>query len=144
MNQARNAADLIGRILLALFFIPSGIGKLTAYAGTAAFMSTHGVPGILLPLVILTEVGGGLLVLFGWHTRIAAFLVGGFSILAVLVFHLHPTDDAGRIIQLAELAVGGGLWVLAAHGPGGWSLDAALARGSSGGITRDDTVSRSV
>jgi putative oxidoreductase len=123
MHQVRNALDIIGRILLAYFFIPGGIEKIGGYAGTAGYMSAHGVPGFLLPLVIILEIGGGVLLLAGWQTRIAAFLLGGFSILAVLIFHLHPSDSAGQIIQVAELAVGGGLWAIAAHGAGGWSVD---------------------
>ncbi|TAM89762.1 MAG: DoxX family protein [Candidimonas sp.] len=128
MNTVYNALDLLGRIFLAAFFVPSGIAKIAGYTGVVAYMTSHGVPGFLLPFVILAEVGGGSLVLLGWRTRIAALLLGGFAILAVLVFHLNPTDGTGRIIQMAELAVGGGLWVLAAHGAGGWSLDATVAR----------------
>jgi putative oxidoreductase len=124
MHQVRNALDIIGRILLAYFFIPSGIEKIGGYAHMAAYMSAHGVPSFLLPLVIILEIGGGVLLLVGWQTRIAAFLLGGFSILAVLIFHLHPADSAGQTIQVAELAVGGGLWAIAAHGAGGWSVDA--------------------
>lgn len=128
MNQIHNALALIGRIAFAAFFIPSGIAKITGYAGMVAYMGAHGVPGELLPLVILTEVLGGLLVLVGWHTRIVAFLLGGYSALAVLIFWLHPTDPVGQIVRSAEFAVGGGFWVLAAHGGGGWSLDALIAR----------------
>lgn len=127
MNTLHNGLDLVGRILLAAFFIPSGIVKIGAYGGIAAYMTAHGVPAFLLPLVIFTEIVIGLAVLVGWRTRTAAFLLGGYSILAVLIFHMHPADDTGRIIQMAELAVGGGLWVLAAHGARGWSLDHWLA-----------------
>lgn len=132
MNHIHNALALIGRIAFAAFFIPSGIAKITGYAGMTAYMTAHGVPGGLLPLVILTEVGGGVLVLVGWHTRIVAFLLGGFSALAVLLFWLHPSDAVGQIVRSAEFAVGGGLWVLAAHGGGGWSLDGWLARRRTG------------
>ena len=56
----RGAADLAGRTLLALLFVISGLGKLAAYAGTAGYMESVGVPGALLPLVIALEVLGGL------------------------------------------------------------------------------------
>lgn len=128
MQHAYNALDLIGRILLAWFFIPSGIEKITGYAGMAAYMTAHGVPSFLLPVVIVLEIVGGLMVLFGWRTRIAGFLLGGFSIIAVLIFWLHPADQIGQIVRAAELAVAGGLWVLAAHGARGWSLDAVFDR----------------
>lgn len=127
MNQIHNALALLGRIAFAAFFIPSGIAKLTGYAGMAAYMAAHGVPTWLLPLVIVTEIGGGLLLLLGWHTRIVAFLLGGFALIAVLVFWLHPTDPVGMIVRSAELAVAGGLWFIAARGDDGWSLDGLLA-----------------
>jgi putative oxidoreductase len=128
MNPIHNALALLGRIAFAAFFIPSGIAKLTGYAGTAAYMAAHGVPTWLLPLVIITELGGGLLLLLGWHTRIVAFLLGGFSLVAVLLFWMHPTDQIGMIVRSAELAVAGGLWFIAARGDDGWSIDGLLAR----------------
>lgn len=133
MNPVHNALALLGRLAFAAFFIPSGLAKLTGYAGTAAYMTAHGVPAWLLPLVIITELGGGLLLLVGWHTRIVAFLLGGFSIVAVLLFWLHPTDEVGMIIRSAELAVAGGLWILAARGDDGWSIDGLLARRAANG-----------
>lgn len=124
MNNIYNAADLLGRIFLVVLFIVAGIGKIGGYAGTAGYMAAHGVPGFLLPLVILTEVGGGILILLGWRTRIVAFLLAGFTILALLIFHQHIATKADQIIVLAELAVAGGFLVLVAHGAGAWSLDA--------------------
>jgi putative oxidoreductase len=82
---------------------------------------------MLLPLVIVLEIGGGILVLLGWHTRIASLLLAGFTILALLLFHL-PVTAENQIVFLAELGVAGGFLVLAAHGPGAWSLDTWLAR----------------
>ncbi len=124
MNSLQKSADLLGRILLVVLFLPSGIGKILDYSGTIAYMATAGVPGFVLPLVILTEVGGSIAILLGWHTRIAAFLMGGFTLLAVLIFHHNPADHAEKIIALAEIAVAGGLLVLCAHGAGPWSVDA--------------------
>lgn len=131
MNTLRSFLDVLGRILLVVLFIPSGIGKIFNYTGTIAYMATAGVPGFLLPLVILTEVGGGVAILLGWHTRIAAFLMAGFTLLAVLIFHHNPADHAEKIIALAEVAVAGGFLVLCAHGAGGWSLDARRKRASA-------------
>lgn len=128
MSYLVNIIEVIGRILLAYFFIPSGISKITGYTATAALMTSHGIPSFLLPLVILTEIGGGLLMLVGWQTRIVAFLLGGYSFIAIAIFWLHPTDALGHLIQTAELAAAGGVWVLAARGSGPWSLDAFFAR----------------
>lgn len=121
MDTIRPALDLLGRILIAIFFVPSGIQKIFGYAGMGQYMTAAGVPDFLLPLVIILEIGGGLLILLGWHTRITAFLLGGFCVLAVLFFHLHPFD---QIVFFAELALAGALFAMASHGAGAWSLDA--------------------
>ena len=127
MKTFTHSADLLGRLFLVLLFLTAGFGKIGGYAGTAAYMAANGVPGLLLPLVIVLELGGGILVLLGWHTRIASLLLAGFTILALLLFHL-PVTAENQIVFLAELGVAGGFLVLAAHGPGAWSLDTWLAR----------------
>jgi len=129
MKTFTHSADLLGRLFLVLLFLTAGFGKIGGYAGTAAYMAANGVPGLLLPLVIVLELGGGILVLLGWHTRIMSLLLAGFTILALLLFHL-PITAENQIVFLAELGVAGGFLVLAAHGPGAWSLDAWLARRS--------------
>ncbi|HEX7325211.1 MAG TPA: DoxX family protein [Rhodanobacteraceae bacterium] len=123
-----DAADLLGRIFLVVLYATAGIGKLGAYSGTAAYMASHGVPGLLLPLVILTELGGSALILLGWHTRIVAFLLAGFTLLALIFFHFPFHGEGQQIVVFAELAAAGGFLALVAHGAGGWSLDALRAR----------------
>ncbi|HEY9111111.1 MAG TPA: DoxX family protein [Rhodanobacteraceae bacterium] len=127
MKTLTNGADLLGRLFLVPLFLTAGFGKIGGYAGTAAYMAANGVPGMLLPLVIVLEIGGGILILLGWHTRIVSLLLAGFTILALLLFHMPVTAD-NQIVMLAELGVAGGFLLLAAHGPGAWSLDAWLAR----------------
>jgi len=127
MKTFSNSADLLGRLFLVLLFLIAGFGKIGGYAGTAAYMAANGVPGLLLPLVIVLEIGGGILVLLGWHTRIVSLLLAGFTILALLLFHM-PVTAADQIVVLAELGVAGGFLLLAAHGPGAWSLDTWLVR----------------
>ena len=127
MKTLSHGSDLLGRLFLVLLFVISGFGKIGGYAGTAAYMAANGVPGLLLPLVIALEIGGGILVLLGWHTRIASLLLAGFTILALLLFHM-PVTAENQIVFLAELGVAGGFLVLAAHGAGAWSLDAWRVR----------------
>jgi uncharacterized membrane protein YphA (DoxX/SURF4 family) len=69
---------LLARAMLAYIFIVEGAGKIAVYSGVADYMQAHGVDGRLLPLVILTELGGGLLVLIGLKTRWAAIELFGF------------------------------------------------------------------
>jgi putative oxidoreductase len=86
------------------------------------------VPAFLLPLVIVTELGGGLMVLGGLMTRRAAFALAGFAILTALIFHNDGADVEQTINFEKNLAIAGGFLVLAARGPGSWSLDRWLAR----------------
>ncbi|PTW61588.1 putative oxidoreductase [Breoghania corrubedonensis] len=127
-DALKNPIDLAGRLLIAFIFVFSGWGKLTAYSGTAAYMASHGVPTILLPLVILTELGGGLLIAFGYQTRLIAFLMAGFAVLTALFFHFHPGDQAQMINFMKNLSIAGGFLFLAANGAGAWSLDGLRAR----------------
>ena len=86
--------DLGARILLGLMFVVAGIGKLgEGYAGTAGYMESMGVPGALLPLVILTEIGAGLLIIIGLQTRLAALALAGFTLLAAIIFHSNFADQ---------------------------------------------------
>ncbi len=128
MNKLENSADLAGRVLLAAIFLLSGISKITGYAGSQAYMESAGVPGILLPGAILLEVGGALAIIAGFQTRLAALALAGFSIAAALLFHLKFGDQVQFIMFMKNLAIAGGLLVLAARGAGAWSLDRRLAR----------------
>src|SRR6266511_3957086 len=76
-STVKNASEVAGRSLLSLLFLLSGVGKVGAYAGTAAYMSSLGVPSILLPIVIATEVLGALAIILGWQTRVTALLLAG-------------------------------------------------------------------
>ena len=113
----------IGRVLLAIMFIQAGITKIFGYAGAQEYMEAHGVPGMLLPLVILVEAGAGLGVLLGFFTRGSALLLAGFCILAALLFHLKPDDQMQMISFMKNMTIAGGFLVLAGAGPGALALD---------------------
>ncbi|USG62928.1 DoxX family protein [Sneathiella marina] len=115
--------NLIGRILVAALFLPAGVSKLANYSGMQQYMESGGVPGILLPLVILLEIGGGLALIVGWQTRIAAFLLAGFCVVSGILFHFQPEDQIQMILLMKNIAVAGGLLVLVGVGAGTFSLD---------------------
>jgi putative oxidoreductase len=128
---AVDTAALVGRILLALIFILSGYGKLTGFTGTAAFMTSKGLPfaEVLAALSIAVELGGGLAIVFGWKVREAAALIFLWMIPVTLIFHnplgLDPALAKQQMIHLQKnLAIMGGLLGLFAFGPGGFGLDA--------------------
>lgn len=115
--------DLVARILLAQIFLIAGIGKIMAYAGTQAYMAAMGVPGALLPLVILLEIGGGLALIIGWKTRWVAYALAAFSVVAALIFHHNLGDTVQRIMFMKNLAMAGGFLLLAINGTAGLSVD---------------------
>lgn len=124
----KNSAELAGRVLIALMFLLSGIGKITGYAGTAGYMAAMGVPGVLLPLVILTEVGGAIAIILGWQTRIVAFLLAGFTLVAAALFHNNFADQIQMIMFLKNVSIAGAFLLLLVHGAGRYSLDARAGR----------------
>lgn len=127
MNKLYDFSELAGRVLIAAIFIISGLGKIGGYAGTQGYMEAMGVPGALLPLVILTEVGAGLLVVLGLWTRLSALALAGFSLLSAVLFHANLGDQMQQIMFLKNVAIAGGFLFLFAHGAGRLSLDARRA-----------------
>ena len=121
-------ATLLGRVGLSLIFIISGFGKIAAYAGTQQYMESQGVPGALLPLVILAELGGGLAILGGFFTRWVALALAGFSVISALLFHHNFGDQMQSINFMKNIAMAGGFLVLFAHGAGAYSIDALRSR----------------
>ena len=123
MNQLQAIAAPIGRIFLELMFVTSGFSKISGYAGTQGYMEAMGVPGALLPLVIALELLGGLAVMLGWHTRIAAFLLAGFSLLSALLFHDNFGDQMQMIMFMKNISIAGGFLMIVAMGGGAFALD---------------------
>lgn len=109
-------ALIASRVLLAQLFIISGFGKITGYAGTQGYMQAMGVPGALLPLVILVELGGGLLLVAGLFTRWVALALAGFTLVSALIFHTHFADQIQMIMFMKNLSITGGLLLLAFPG----------------------------
>ena len=115
-------SSVIARVLLAHIFILAGMNKIMGYAGTQGYMESMGVPGMLLPLVILVEVGAGLAVLVGWQTRLSAYSLAGFTVVSAVIFHSNLGDQTQMIMFMKNFAIAGGLLLLAEHGAGAFSL----------------------
>ena len=116
-------SSLISRILLSHIFILAGFSKITGYAGTQGYMESVGVPGMLLPLVILLELGGGLAILIGLKTKLISYALAGFTIIAAVIFHSNLADQMQMILFMKNIAIAGGFLLLAAHGAGAYSID---------------------
>jgi len=123
MQQIEKLAMPTGRVLMAIIFVMAGVGKIADYAGTQGYMEMMGVPGALLPLVIITEVGGGLAIILGFQTRLVALALAGFSVISAIIFHADFGDQTQMIMFLKNIAIAGGFMFLVAHGAGAYSLD---------------------
>ena len=123
MDKLLNNLMPAARFLLAFIFLMAGISKIGQYAGTQAYMASAGLPGGLLPLVIALEIGGALALIVGFKARWAALALAGFSVTSAVLFHLDFGDQMQSIMFMKNLSIAGGLLVLAAAGPGVWSLD---------------------
>ena len=122
--------EATGRVLLAVLFLLSGFGKIAAPAMTQGYIASVGLPAPLLGylIAILVEVGGGLLLVAGYQTRIVALILAAFTVVAAVVFHHNFADQNQMIHFLKNIAVTGGLLQVAAFGAGSLSLDARRLR----------------
>jgi putative oxidoreductase len=118
-----DAAKLVGRILLALMFVLGGWSKINGYAGTQTYMASAGVPGLLLPAVIVVELVGGLMIVVGYKTRLAALALFAFTIVASVLFHLNWAQPMQQLLFMKNLATAGGFLLLFAAGAGAYSID---------------------
>lgn len=130
LNPAQNAMALVGRALIALLFIPAGYTKIGGFANTVAYISSKGIPlaELCAAAAIGAELGLGLLLLVGWQARWAALGLAIFTLVITPIFHAFWAMPAAQVMVQQQaffknIAVAGGLLVIAAFGAGGWSLD---------------------
>lgn len=129
-------AVLAARILLSLMFTSAGIETLGNIDGAAGYFSSLGLP---LPVLVawgssLFDLIAGLMVLIGALTRPAAILLAAYALAAGFIGHFGQGGDDALITMmhqqalLKDIAVAGGMLLLALQGPGRLSIDAALGR----------------
>ena len=119
----RAAGLAVGRLLLAAIFLLEGWSKLKGYDAAAAYMARFGVPGVLLPAVIVLELGGGLMIAVGWKARPTGLALALFCLLTAVLFHGNISDRNQLLHFEKDLAIAGGLLVLAVVGAGSWSFE---------------------
>ncbi|GKS70117.1 putative oxidoreductase [Nitrosomonas sp. PY1] len=115
--------QVVARIMLGHLFLIAGWQKIGGYEGTQGYMESVGIPGMLLPLVILLELGGGLAVIIGWQTKLTAAALALFCIATAVLFHHNFSDQMQAILFMKNFAISGGLMLLAVYGAGACSLD---------------------
>ena len=130
-DKLQNPLAFVGRLLLAALFLPAGIGKLTGFAGTVGYISSVGLPlpQVAAALALVVEIVGGLALIAGYGTRVAAIVLAVFTLVASYFFHNYwalPADQQmiPQLLFFKNIAVVGGLLTLAAWGAGAWSVDA--------------------
>jgi putative oxidoreductase len=129
-TPAQDALALIGRVLIALLFVPSGWGKLMGFAGTVGYIASKGVPlpEVCAAIAIAAELGLCLLLLVGWQARWAALGLAVFTFVISFIFHNYwavPAAQLGaqRLNFYKNMAITGGLLDRTLSPCGGWSLD---------------------
>lgn len=129
-ESTQNLLVLIGRVLLSLIFVLSGLDKITGWYDTGAYMASKGIPFVsfFLGAAIVLELGGGLLVALGYRARLGALALSVFVISTTLVFHnfwavAGPDVQLQTIMFLKNLSMLGGLLLVVAYGPGRFSVD---------------------
>lgn len=115
--------QVIARMMLGHLFLIAGWQKIGGYEGTQGYMESVGVPGMLLPLVVLLELGAGLAIIIGWQTKLAAAALALFTIASAVLFHHNFSDQMQTIMFMKNIAISGGLMLLAVYGAGACSLD---------------------
>lgn len=125
LSANASALTLVGRVLLSVIFILAGFAKLTAISGTAGWFASIGLPLPTVTTVVvgLVELVGGIAILVGFQTRIAAIVLGVFTLAATGIAHLDFADQTQVMFLQKNLAIAGGLFVLAAFGAGALSID---------------------
>ncbi len=130
MSNLSTPAAGIGRILMSIIFILSGLQKLASFTGTAGYMGSLGLPlpEVAVIVAIVVELVGGVLIVVGYRTRIVGLVLAVWCVLTALIAHTHFGDPNQAAHFLKNLAMAGGFLQLFAFGAGAWSIDARQAR----------------
>jgi putative oxidoreductase len=125
MSELLRFAPLVGRILIALLFVPAGFQKLTGFQGSVEYAASAGmpVPALAIAAAIAIELGCGLLLLVGYKTRWAAAAIALFCVASAVFFHFNFAEDMQRINFMKNLAIAGGLLAFVHFGAGPLSID---------------------
>ncbi len=120
----------VGRLLIAALFLISGLGKIAMPALTLGFIASAGLPFPVLAylVAIVIEVGGGMLLILGYQSRIVASVMAVFTVAAALSFHRNFADQNAMVHFLKNISITGGLLQIAALGAGTFSIDSRLAK----------------
>ncbi|UAJ12450.1 DoxX family protein [Glacieibacterium megasporae] len=125
-NSVPGPLPLIGRVGIAAIFVLSGLSKVAAPAATIGYIQSIGLPlpELALAVSVLIELVGGIALVLGYQTRIAAGVLAAFAIVTAVLFHNAFGDQNQLIHFFKNVAIAGGLLNVIALGGGSWSIDA--------------------
>jgi putative oxidoreductase len=120
----------IGRVLIGVPFMMSGLSKLTAYGTTTAMIAAVGLPfpPLAFAVAATVELGGGLLLVLGYQVRLVALALAVFALATAVTFHSNFADQNQMIHFLKNVMMAGGLLQIAAFGAGALSIDNRSSR----------------
>ena len=124
LEKCSDVTALVGRLFFASLFLLYGYKKLMGYAGAAAYMAKVGLPPWFAVLAIIFELGGGLLMVAGFHTRLTALMMAVYVLVASYFGHGHVSDPAQLVHFMKNMSIIGGCFAFVALGAGRYSLDA--------------------
>ncbi|BAR60288.1 hypothetical protein NK6_7137 [Bradyrhizobium diazoefficiens] len=126
LSKYGDHAALVGRILYASMFLLFGYGKITGFAGTTSYMGSLGLPApaLFTLLAIIIEIGGGLLILVGYETRLVALGLAIYTLVSAFIGHFQLSDFNQFQHFMKNMAIVGGSLAFVAFGAGSYSLDA--------------------
>ncbi|WP_426394609.1 DoxX family protein [Ralstonia sp. R-29] len=129
IERWRNELMLLARIFMMVLFVMSGWAKLTGFQGTVGYMASTGapMPTVAAAVAVVMEFGVGIALLIGFWTRPLALLLAlfvlGTSFIAHSYWSMEGAMEAANKIQFYKnLTIMGGLFLLAAVGPGKYAV----------------------
>ncbi len=135
-NTLNRYGPLTGRILIAIIFIVAGIGKVTGFSGTVAYIASKGLPLPELAAIaaIAVELGGGILLVSGWKARWAAAAMLVFTAMTAVIFHdfwaVSPDQAQNQMIHfMKNISMMGGLLYVVVYGSGPLSVGREVKAG---------------
>ena len=121
LQRYDRAYFVLGRTLLGLYFLVPGLSKIVGYSATLDLMASKQFPlsEILLPITILVQIGGGVLLIVGRQLRLSALVLAGLTLIINIYIHnfwsLSGDPSQAHETQnfIKNLAIMAGLLVLA-------------------------------
>jgi putative oxidoreductase len=133
-NAAWDGLALLGRLLMAYLFVPSGFGKLMGFSGVVGYIASKGVPmpEVCAAIAVFAELALGLMLLVGWKARWSAIGMAIFVAVITPIFHNYWASPEAQVMMqklnfTKNIAIVGGLLAFAAFGAGRFSIDARQA-----------------